>query len=62
MVNLRSMDIYEASDVHTLKARELILDEEFLNNPVVVAQRIHREYIKLCLKAPCQLLPSTLIL
>jgi len=53
---------YIATDTGMLAARERVLDEKFLNNPVVAAQRIQREYIKLCLKNPEILLPSTLVL
>ncbi len=38
-------------------ARELILDEEFLNRPVVQAQRIRREYLKQCKMFPSVLHP-----
>lgn len=55
------MCTYEATESN-MRDREIMLDKEFLDNPVVAAQRIQREYIKLCLKNPQILLPSTLIL
>ena len=59
---LKPISNYIVAGAGTLAARERILDEAFLSNPIVVAQRIQREYIKLCLKNPQLLLPSTLIL
>ncbi len=53
---------YIAADRDLLVSRETILDERLLNDPIVIAQKIQREYIKLCLKQPQILLPSTLIL
>lgn len=53
---------YIAADPDLLVSREIMLDERLLNDPIVVAQRIKREYIKSCLKQPQILLPSTLIL
>lgn len=60
--SLRPIDQYTATSSGMLSAREAILDEAFLSNPVVIAQRIQREYIKLCLQNPTILLPSTLVL
>lgn len=60
-MNVMPMNNYEAQE-DNLTIREIILDEAFLNNPAVAAQRIHVEYIKLCLKNPAILLPSALIL
>lgn len=60
-MNMMPMNNYEAQ-IGNLAIRETILDEVLLNNPVVIAQRIHVEYIKLCLKNPELLLPSALIL
>lgn len=62
MVNICTMNNYEAVRNGNLAARCKVLDEHILNNPVVIAQRIEREYIKRCLKAPEILLRSTLIL
>lgn len=61
MSKIAIMCNYEITKTN-LTTREAILDEAFLSNPVVVAQRIQREYVKLCLKNPQILLPSTLIL
>lgn len=60
-MNMAHMNNYEADPIN-LRVRETILDEKFLNSPIVAAQRIHVEYIKLCLKNPKILLPSALIL
>ena len=60
--SLRPIDHYIATSSGMLSAREQVLDEVFLSNPIVVAQRIQREYVKLCLQNPQILLPSTLIL
>ncbi len=60
-MNIARLNNYQAQP-DNLKVREAILDEAFLNNPIVAAQRIHVEYIKLCLKNPKILLPSALIL
>lgn len=42
---------YEA-DLDNLHVREILLDKEILSNPIVQAQIIYREYIKLCLETP----------
>ena len=49
-------------DDATLEQRRIILDQQLLGSPPVVAQRIRVELLKECQRFPEILLPNTLIL
>jgi len=60
MLNLVLYVDTEEDPERFLLSREIILDEKFLNQPKVVAQRIRREYLKQCRMFPKMLLPMEL--